>query len=259
MFTVLPDADFSKNNIGKVDLSLPIDDLTLEILSKYSVQPSEYVQKALNTFVIRLKNTGLIDKISSLYLPILATTIPEAFMDVLGSNSIDGTGKYNITSGKGVHLTVTTGFLAFNIPNTVDFHAMAYNSDAIPVVSGIGYSIGQDVYGFGRRMFNTGTNPGAFIGASGSRITGDTNLGSVIGIQLFSNNGTQSILGDNGQVFTGTPAGDYITQVAKNLNIGSAVLTGVNFSIYSTGAYLNSDEVTEYMSCVSSLMESITS
>lgn len=255
MYIVLRDADFSKSNIGNIDIDLPMDDLTVSIINKFSILPSEYIQKALNVFVINLKNSGLIDKIDSLYLPILSANVTEAFTDVIGLSSIDVTGKsYAITQNKGVHLS-GSALLSFPISNTIDFHILAYNTDSIPVASGIGYSIGQDVYGFGRRIFGSGNNPGAFAGANENRIISDTNLGSGIGVQILSNNGVLSLLGDNGQIFSGAPAGNFASQNTIPLNAGSILITGSNFGIYSIGKYLNSDETVEYMGYVSSLME----
>ena len=259
MYIVLRDADFSKNNIGNIDIDLPMDDLTVSIINKFSVSPSQYLQKALNVFIINLKNSGLIHKIDSLYLPVFSVNAVESFTDVIGLNTIDPSGKtYAVTQGKGVHVS-GTALLSFPIANTINFHAMAYNTDSIPVISGIGYSIGQEVYGFGRRMFNSGNTPGAFVGANGNRVNSDSNLGSVTGVQILSNNGIQAILGDNGQLFTGTPTGNFISQNTISLNVGSAAINGSNFGIYSIGKYLNSDETAEYMGYVSSLMERIDS
>lgn len=88
MIIVLKGADFSANNIGKLDITTEIDSKVVDAMSKLTKYPcsttNEYA-KALNTLYLSLKNYGIYDKITLLSLPIMSATIEQS-----GYNFVDG-------------------------------------------------------------------------------------------------------------------------------------------------------------------------
>lgn len=86
MIIVLSGADFSANNIGKIDLPVELDDTTKSILSMLTKYGATSMQaQHLNNFVLGLKSNGIYEKLTYLFLPIFAKELGEAF-----TNTIDG-------------------------------------------------------------------------------------------------------------------------------------------------------------------------
>lgn len=86
MIIVLNKADFSQNNIGKITLPeetfQPLE-ITNKVLGRFSTEFSVSQKKAVDVFFRRLSNAGILTKINVLLLPLLASTIDEACMNVI--------------------------------------------------------------------------------------------------------------------------------------------------------------------------------
>lgn len=83
MIIVLKGADFSANNIGKIEVPRELDVRTKELLSRYSATLDTNKQYAVDDFVTGLYNNGLADKITCLLLPCLSSSLEEAMVNAL--------------------------------------------------------------------------------------------------------------------------------------------------------------------------------
>lgn len=85
MIIVLKGADFSADNIGKIDVSNTLSARTKEIASKFSKSLSDYTLFALQELIDWLDSEGILENMDGLYLPCLAGTIEESFINVAKS------------------------------------------------------------------------------------------------------------------------------------------------------------------------------
>lgn len=88
MIIVLKNADFSANNIGKLEITTPIEskvEIAMASLTKYPCDKVNEYAQGLNQFYKGLVDSGIYNKITLLSLPIMSATIEEA-----GYNFITG-------------------------------------------------------------------------------------------------------------------------------------------------------------------------
>lgn len=80
MIIVLPKADFSANNIGHVEFTKKLTIETLEIMSRATKYPAVYENvyaQALNGLISGMVDAGIYDKITTLVVPVMSSTIDE--------------------------------------------------------------------------------------------------------------------------------------------------------------------------------------
>lgn len=109
-------ADYSANSIGKV-IIVNLDDTTKEIIAKYSAELSNEKKVALNDFVVSLKNDGVWDKLTDLWLPCLAANPSEALYNVkqdIATTAVDNA--YVLDMGVGLKTASYTG-TSIDIPD----------------------------------------------------------------------------------------------------------------------------------------------
>lgn len=89
-------ADYSANNIGKVDIPIIIDETAQTIMDAYSKTLTKDQQAAFSVLISGLKDSGIYDKIEYMYLPCLAGNVSEAFYDAKNdvSQDVSDTSKY---------------------------------------------------------------------------------------------------------------------------------------------------------------------
>lgn len=85
MIIVLKGADFSANNIGKIDVSNTLSVRTKEIASKFSKPLRDYTLFALQDLIDWLDSENILTNMDGLYLPCLAGTLEESFINVAKS------------------------------------------------------------------------------------------------------------------------------------------------------------------------------
>lgn len=139
MIIKLTGANFSQNNIGKIEFAPTLNTETLNILSNYSRELSEEQQFAFQDYLLGLKNNNLWSSIKNLYLPLLAGKVGESFFNVK-TNIIDCTpnsSDYTITSNNGLKCTTEIG----NSPSSIvtfpytgsqnNLHCLFYNTSIL--------------------------------------------------------------------------------------------------------------------------------
>lgn len=80
MIIVLPKADFSANNIGYVEFTKELTTETLKIMSratKYPADKENFYAQALNELISGMVDEGIYDKITTLVIPVMSSTIDE--------------------------------------------------------------------------------------------------------------------------------------------------------------------------------------
>lgn len=145
MIIRLRGADFSDNNIGKVQFKRELTPETLNILSKYSRTITEEQQFAFQDFIQGLKDSGIWSKISVMYMPILSNTLDECMINLKNlSQCVIPTNKsiYNVENGW-LKLTKVDGQL--DVSDTVQLkingsnmnvHFLAYMNASVEYIDG---------------------------------------------------------------------------------------------------------------------------
>lgn len=79
-------ADFSANNIGKIDIPAEPTARQKAIMAKYSRALTSAQQSAFVAFMNALEDNNILSKMNALYLPIMAGATSEAFVNVVDPN-----------------------------------------------------------------------------------------------------------------------------------------------------------------------------
>ena len=155
MNIIIKGADFSANNIGQ--LSVQPSAFTLAVLAKYSRTLSSNQTNAVNTFILGLQNSGIYNKIKHLYLPILAGSLSESFINValaglpteINPNStyhqLDAFGIKNKGLGENALASLNVDFATDNLTN-VDFHSLWFNTENYTALTNTIIPIGNGSY-----------------------------------------------------------------------------------------------------------------
>lgn len=87
MIITLRGADFSAKNIGTIEVPVVIDDDIFALLQNYSKNLGTNQKGAVQTFIKTLRDSGVMSKLTCLYLPLLAGTVGEAFVNCVDDAS----------------------------------------------------------------------------------------------------------------------------------------------------------------------------
>lgn len=85
MIIVLKGADFSANNIGKIEIPRDLTEKQKQMLANYSKNLSYEQKMAFGTFMNTIDDNGITPKIKVLCMPILAGDKSEAFVNLVKS------------------------------------------------------------------------------------------------------------------------------------------------------------------------------
>lgn len=109
MILRLSGADFSANNIGKIDIVREVTYETKELLANFSKSFTHEQALAVQDFIGGLKSSGVWAAIGNLYIPIMAGSLSECGFNVkTGENDVTfGEADY-VLSDKGIKLVPTT-------------------------------------------------------------------------------------------------------------------------------------------------------
>lgn len=90
MILRLSGADFSANNIGKININRELTQETIELLSHYTRELTKDQKYAVQEFIDELKASGLWANIGNLYMPVLAGSLEESMYNIK-TNTLDTT------------------------------------------------------------------------------------------------------------------------------------------------------------------------
>lgn len=124
MILKLRTADFSANNIGKVQVTALLDDYTKAAIIASGNKEMTLVQKsALNDFFVYLKDNSLLSKMRKIYLPIIASDVSNAMINYATNDfTKDATPNSSIWSLRNHGLVASstpTGNFTFEINNPI--------------------------------------------------------------------------------------------------------------------------------------------
>lgn len=101
MIIRLREADFSRKNIGKLELTKELSAEVTNILENYTRNLTETQKFALDDFITGLKNNNIWDKINVMYMPVLSNNLTEAFINIktLTTTTTPSSSKYSVANG----------------------------------------------------------------------------------------------------------------------------------------------------------------
>lgn len=113
MIIILKNADFSADNIGRVNIGSELEEEVInymELLTKYPVSKNNTFAQSLNVLYKTLVANGIWSKIKILNVPIMSSTVEESFVNMVGASEFtDFADNYSIdTLGKLVRINTPT-------------------------------------------------------------------------------------------------------------------------------------------------------
>lgn len=206
MIIRLTGADFSAKNIGTISMSFKVDADIQQILSHYTRSLTDKQKYAFQLFYRGLQSAGLLDKITNLYLPILANSVNEAMFNIV-AGKVDatnvGNNTYAMNSNNALYCTQTNKTEVTN-PLTFPYSASTKNMHLMMYIASntlISASSSLYLFGCGKsssdilQMYHEGTSSGS---------------GAVLKLMIYGS-------GDIG----GTESGLTVGKGAKIVTVGS--------------------------------------
>lgn len=137
MILRLSGADFSANNIGKIDIIREITSDTRELLSKFSREFTDEQMSAVQDFINGLKNNGIWSSIGNLYTPVMCGSLSECGYNLKTGEKDVTFGSDYVWSNKGLKLLPTsTNYWSTAAKVKINgsqqnLHLGAYNTDSL--------------------------------------------------------------------------------------------------------------------------------
>ena len=270
MILRLNGADFSANNIGKIDIIREITNDTRELLSNFSREFTDEQMFAVQDFISGLKNSGIWSAVGNLYVPIICGSLSECGYNLkTGKNDVTFGADY-VWSNKGLKLMPTsTNYWSTSAKIKINgsqqnLHLGAYNTDSLAGITQteaiFGCNLTDDnktIIQFGltaNNDFSLKTDNDGYvrIGALGDTGFVDRSLKMVI----------QSTLGNFGVV--GNFTGEYGTPISTDhtytdvpvnvFNIASVWKKTKNYGLLTLGTALTREQASTYSSLCDALM-----
>lgn len=232
MILRLSGADFSSNNIGKIQIIRELKNETKQLLSNYTKELTEVQKYAVQDFVDGLKEKGIWQYLGNLYLPILANSLEETMLNVktLKNDYDNPDSTYYKLGGKG---GLTTANTIENIPTsnriTVSLNASQLN---------------HHVMAYPLQVFNDSGEEGLFwLSGHNAQRSVDLNskkwkTNSSDGNKNIFDSSGQPVVNANGNVLVGL---DFLTDkpYAINGTVANSLYTGGYDEILADNTYTN--------------------
>lgn len=248
MIIILNGADFSKNNLGKVELSMPFSDRTKTMLGYYgiTVDEKDSFQRKFNAFVNNLDVAGIFQKMKGLCLPFMANVEKAGSLAYAQINAIDGSNFFT-TDIQGRLVVSENGFKAveggavakvsvnrFGSVTTDNMHIGAYNiTNEADMYDSEGklspkYIFGRFTAAYGLCKIGTDSGEPSVLDSSLGWIRGDINYKNSSAYICCNVTGTKTNIFTNGQ------------KTEKNLS-PTAIMkaSDANFLTYDSSTYLS--------------------
>lgn len=270
MILRLNGADFSANNIGKIDIIREITNDTRELLSNFSREFTDEQMFAVQDFVSGLKNSGIWSAVGNLYIPVMCGSLSECGYNLkTGKNDVTFGSDY-VWSSKGLKLAPTNTnywFTSAKIKingSQQNLHLGTYNTDSLEEITQteaiFGCSLTDDnktIIQFGitaNKNFSlkTDNNTNVLVGSLASADFASQSLKMVV----------QSTLGNFGVV--GASTGEYHTPISTDhtytdvpvnvFNIASVWRETKNYGLLTLGTAMTREQASIYSSLCGALM-----
>lgn len=269
MILRLSGADFSANNIGKIDIIREITSDTRELLSKFSREFTEEQMFAVQDFINGLKNNGIWSSIGNLYIPVMCGSLSECGYNLkTGKNDVTFGSDY-VWSNKGLKLLPTSTnywHAAAKVKingSQQNLHLGAYNTESLAGIT-------QTEAIFGCSLDNNKTTIQLGITANkGLSLKTDDNTNIQVGLLTDADFGAkslkmvvQSTLGNFGVI--GAFTGEYGTPISTDhtytdvpvnvFNIATVWRETKNYGLFTLGTALTREQASTYSNLCDALM-----
>ena len=270
MILRLSGADFSANNIGKIDIIREITKDTRELLSNFSKEFTDEQMFAVQDFISGLKNSGIWSAVGNLYIPVMCGSLSECGYNLkTGKNDVTFGADY-VWSNKGLKLMPTsTNYWLTSAKIKVNgsqqnLHLGAYNTDSLA-----GITQTEAIFGCSLTDDNKTTLQLGITANRAFSLKTDNNTKVEVGSLTSADFGSQSLkmviqstLGNFAVIgaFTGgynTPIGTdhtYTDVPVSVFNIANIWRETKNYGLLTLGTALTREQASTYSSLCDALM-----
>lgn len=270
MILRLNGADFSANNIGKIDIIREITSDTKKLLSNFSREFTEEQMFAVQDFISGLKNNGIWSSIGNLYIPVMCGSLSECGYNLKTGEKDVTFGSDYVWSSKGLKLLPTsTNYwdAAAKVKingSQQNLHLGAYNTDSLAGITQteaiFGYDLADDnktTIQFGitaNKTFSlkTDNNTNVSVGA----LTNADFVAKSLKMVIQSTLGNFGVIGAfTGEYGTPISTDHTYTDVPTNaFNIASIWRETKNYGLLTLGTAMTREQASTYSSLCDALM-----
>ncbi len=270
MILRLNGADFSANNIGKIDIIREITNDTRELLSNFSREFTDEQMFAVQDFISGLKNSGIWSAVGNLYIPVICGSLSECGYNLkTGQNDVTFGSDY-VWSSTGLKLAptstkywLTSAKIKVN-GSQQNLHLGAYNTDSLA-----GITQTEAIFGCSLTDDNKTTLQLGITADKAFALKTDNNIGVKVGSLTSADFGSQSLkmviqstLGNFGVI--GAFTGEYNTPISTDhtytdvpvnvFNIANVWRETKNYGLFTLGTALTKEQASTYSNLCDALM-----
>lgn len=270
MILRLSGADFSANNIGKIDIIREITSDTKKLLSNFSREFTDEQMFAVQDFISGLKNNGIWSSIGNLYIPVMCGSLSECGYNLKTGEKDVTFGSDYVWSSKGLKLLPTstnyweTAAKVKINGSQQNLHFGAYNTDSLAEITQTEAIFGCDFTDDNKTTLQFGITANKAFSLKTDNST-NVRVGVLTGADFGAKSFkmvVQSTLGNFGVIgaFTGaygTPIStDHTyTDVPVNVfNIASVWRETKNYGLLTLGAAMTREQASMYSNLCDALM-----
>lgn len=270
MILRLSGADFSANNIGKIDTIREITSDTRRLLSNFSREFTDEQMFAVQDFISGLKNNGIWSSIGNLYIPVMCGSLSECGYNLKTGEKDVVFGSDYVWSNKGLKLLPTsTDYLSNAAKVKVNgsqqnLHLGAYNTDSLA-----GITQTEAIFGCGLTDDNKTIIQFGITANNAFSLKTDNNTNVRVGSLANADFGKQSLkmviqstLGNFGVIgnFTGeynlpiSTDHTYTDVPVKVFNIATVWRETKNYGLLTLGTAMTREQASTYSNLCDTLM-----
>lgn len=270
MILRLNGADFSANNIGKIDIIREITSDTRKLLSNFSREFTDEQMFAVQDFISGLKNSGIWSAVGNLYVPVMCGSLSECGYNLKTDKNDVTFGSDYVWSSKGLKLAPTsTNYWSTSAKIKINgsqqnLHSGAYNTDSLAGITQteaiFGCSLTDDnktTIQLGitaNKAFSLKTDNGT--GVSVGALTGADFGAKSLKMVIQSTLGNFAVVGNfTGEYNTPISTDHTYTDVPVNVfNIASVWRETKNYGLFTLGTAMTREQASTYSSLCDALM-----
>lgn len=270
MILRLNGADFSANNIGKIDIIREITSDTKKLLSNFSREFTDEQMFAVQNFINGLKNNGIWSSIGNLYIPVMCGSLSECGYNLkTGKNDVTFGSDY-VWSNKGLKLLpISTNYwdTAAKVKingSQQNLHLGAYNTDSLAGITQTEAIFGCNLTNDNKTMVQFGITANKSFSLKTDN-SGNVSVGALTSADFDAKSlkmVVQSTLGNFGVI--GAFTGEYVTPISTDhtytdvpvnvFNIANVWRETKNYGLFTLGTALTKEQASTYSSLCDTLM-----
>lgn len=270
MILRLNGADFSANNIGKIDIIREITSDTKKLLSNFSREFTDEQMFAVQDFISGLKNNGIWSSIGNLYIPVMCGSLSECGYNLKTGEKDVVFGSDYVWSNKGLKLLPTsTNYWATAAKVKINgsqqnLHLGAYNTDSLAGITQTEAIYGCSLTDDNKTTVQLGITANKYFSLKTDNNT-DVSVGSLANADFGKQSlkmVIQSTLGNFGVI--GNFTGEYNTPISTDhtytdvpvnvFNIAAVWRETKNYGLLTLGTAMTREQASTYSSLCDTLM-----